>query len=187
MNPADDFDLDPVHGRSVISVTHAGEEIHFSQVLQYDYIDASDDCHYHGRITTDPAFHASEIATLKNNMQAFLDAETNTVNGSIVPLRVTGASIGFRTRPELPFFTWLVTWHGKAAAPGTGVNVYEARVEPATLEYDVQSIYLFPPGARVVDIESSLSWTCPAGNVIVYTAREGDRVDELERVSWTVE
>ncbi|MBN2153112.1 MAG: hypothetical protein JW839_16790 [Candidatus Lokiarchaeota archaeon] len=178
--------LRPVHARSVIQISHRGDGVvDFSQVLEYDYEDISGTNVYHRRVSSDPRFVKEELSVLERNMQSFLDDETNVVNGERVFPRVLTAFIAFRGGPSHPVCTWLVAWSADVGLGGT--YVYEARVEAATLEYGVESIYTLPLNARVVGIESSLPYDNAIKNVIVFRGAKGDKVGEVERLSWIIE
>ncbi len=183
---AQDDPLRPVHARSVIQISHRGDgTVDFSQVLEYDYEDVSGTNAYHSRVVSDPRFVKEELSVLERNMQGFLDDETNVVNGTRVYPRVLTVFVAFRGEPRHPVCTWLISWSANA---GSGCTfTYEARVEPATLEYEVESIYTLPPNARVVGIESSLPYDNAIKNVIVFRGANGDKVGEIERLSWIIE
>ncbi len=183
---ANDDPLRPIHARSVIQISHRGNgTVDFSQVLEYDYVDISGDDLYHHRVTSDPQFVKDEASVLERNMQGFLDEETNVVNGTRVYPRVLTTFTTFRGEPRHPTCTWLIAWSVNAGAGDT--FTYEARVEPATLEYGVESIYTLPPNARVVGIESSLPYDNAIRNIIVFRGAKGDEVGEVERLSWILE
>ncbi len=178
--------LRPVHARSVIQISHRGDgTIDFSQVLEYDYEDISGANVYHRKVTSDPQFVKEEIAALERNMQGFLDDETNVVNGTRVYPRVLEAFIAFRGEPRHPVSTWLIAWSANISDSNT--FTYEARVEHDTLEYGAESIYMLPPNARVVAIESSLPYDNAIKNIIIFRGAKGDKVGEIERLTWIVE
>jgi hypothetical protein len=183
---ANDDPLRPIHARSVIQISHRGDgTVDFMQVLEYDYEDISGDDSYHARVTSDPQFVKEEVSVLERNMQGFLDDEKNVVNGTRVFPRVLTTFVTFRGGPRYPTSTWLITWSANGVAGNT--FTYEAHVEPATLEYPVESIYTLPPNARVVGIESSLPYDNAIKNVIVFRGAKGDKVGEVERLSWILE
>ncbi|MHA1699048.1 MAG: hypothetical protein ACTSWN_09445 [Promethearchaeota archaeon] len=176
--------LRPIYAQSIISVTHIGEKIVFNQILIYDYKDVSPAHDYQYAIVTNPRFLKEELKALGNNMQKFLDEEENFVNGKRVFPRVEKVLIDFKTESRYPYFTWLIRFEGDISEDG--IQVYEARVEPAKLEYDVRSIYLFPLGTKVLEIITSLENENRPSNVIVYRGFKGQRVEEVERISWQV-
>nr|MDO8083476.1 hypothetical protein [Candidatus Sigynarchaeum springense] len=183
---ARDDPLRPIHARSVIQISHRGDgTIDFSQVLEYDYEDVSGKDVYHHRVTSDPRFVKEEISVLERNMQGFLDEETNVVNGLRVFPRVLTTFIAFRGEPRYPTCTWLIAWSANVGDSDT--FTYDARVEPATLEYGVESIYTLPPNARVVSIESSLPYDNAIKNIIIFRGAKGDKVGEIERLAWIIE
>lgn len=183
---ANDDPLRPIHARSVIQISHRGDgTVDFSQVLEYDYEDISGDNLYHSRATSDPQFLKDEASVLERNMQGFLDEETNVVNSTRVYPRVLTSFTTFRGEPRHPTCTWLITWSVNVGTGGT--FTYEAHVEPATLEYVVESIYTLPSNARVVSIESSLPYDNTIKNIIVFRGAKGDKVGEVERLSWILE
>ncbi|MEX2682868.1 MAG: hypothetical protein Q6373_014855 [Candidatus Sigynarchaeota archaeon] len=183
---AQDDPLRPIHARSVIQISHRGDgTIDFSQVLEYDYEDVSGENVYHRRVMSDPQFVKEEISALERNLQVFLDEETNVVNGTRVFPRIVTAFISFRGEPRYPTCTWLITW--SAGVGNSQTFTYEARVEPETLDYGVESIYTLPPNARVVSIESSLPYDNAIKNIIIFRGAKGDKVGEIERLSWIIE
>ncbi|NMC04288.1 MAG: hypothetical protein GYA24_03705 [Candidatus Lokiarchaeota archaeon] len=170
----------------MIQIAHRGDgTIDFSQVLEYDYEDTSGNNVYNARIVSDPGFVKAELAALDRNMQGFLDEENNIVNGTRVHPRVMNTFITFRGDPRFPSCTWLIAW-----TANVGINdmyTYEAFVEPATLEYEVESIYTLPSNARVVGIESTLPYDNGIKNIIVFRGVRGDIVGKIERLSWIIE
>ncbi|MFX0102824.1 MAG: hypothetical protein ACFFCS_24865, partial [Candidatus Hodarchaeota archaeon] len=114
-------------------------------------------------------------------LQRFLDAETNIINDERVFPEVYNVQIEFKTSPRFPFYTWMVRWSGHETK--TGHNVYEARIEPDFLDYDIKSIYIFPRGAEIIKIKSSLNYDVDE-NVVVFQGKKGQKVRELELISW---
>jgi hypothetical protein len=183
---AEDDPLRPIHARSIIQISHRGEHaIDFSQVLEYMYVDTSENNAYHASVVSDPAFVKAEMAVLEQNMQGFLDAEENIVNGNRVFPRVGSMFISFKNEHRYPAYTWLIAWQGMANPGGT--CTYQATIEPATLDYPVESIYTLPPNARIVMVESSLPHDTPLKNILVFRGRKGDKVQAVERISWILE
>ncbi len=183
---AQDDPLRPIHARSVIQISHRGDgTVDFSQVLEYDYEDMSGDAQYHRRVVSDPQFVKEEALVLERNMQGFLDEENNVVNGTQVFPRVLTTFTTFRGEPRHPTCTWLIAWSANVGV--TDTFTYEAQVEPATLEYEVESVYTLPPNARVVSIESSLPYDNAIKNIIIFRSAKGDKVGEIERLSWILE
>ena len=177
--------LQPIYAASTIHVTHHGGRIDFMQVLIYDYVNISNDNSYHRRITREPGFAKQEIATIQENMQRYLDEETNVVNGEQVYPHVNRASIDFKTTAKYLSYTWYITFTGTEAS--NGKQVYEAVTEPETLEYDAKSTYIFPPEARIIDVESSLVHENVLNHVIVFRGSKGDTIKPLERLRWILE
>jgi hypothetical protein len=185
MNAQDD-PLRPIHARSVIQISHRGDAmVDFSQVLEYDYEDISRENLYHASVTSDSRFVKEEISVLERNMQGFLDEEKNVVNGTRVYPRVVTTFITFRGDPRYPTSTWLITWSATVDIDDT--FTYEASVEPAMLEYPVESIYTLPPNARVIGVESSLPYDNTIKNIVVFRGVKGDEVKAVERLSWILE
>lgn len=176
--------LIPLRGASVIDVRPASNAtIQFSQLLTYEYEDRSPALQYHHDVTRVHGFADRERATLARNLQGFLDDEINVVNGQRAWPVVHQVGITFNRGRRFPSFSWQVSWQGPDAGQGAA-QAYEARVEPATLEYDVKSTYNFPAGSQVVEITSSLAWTNDPPNIIEYTARKGERVGRVEAITW---
>lgn len=174
-------ELKPLYASSIIQVSHvAGGNIDFSQVLAYDYEDVSPDHDYHDEVQNNPSFLENELENLAKNLQDFLDAETNMINDERVYPEVYNVQIGFKTHPRFPVYTWMVRWFGHETS---GTNVYEARIEPDFLDYDIKSIYIFPRGAEIVTIKSSLNYDLDE-NVVVFQGKKGQKVKEIELISW---
>ena len=176
--------LVPFHGTSIIHVSRVeGNRIHFSQVLSYDYEDTTPDTSYHEKASLDPTFIERERRVLGTNMQGFLNEEVNVVNGKRTHPRVLYTWIGFKSSPKHPFFTWFIEWTGPEAPAGR-VQEYTARVQAATLDYDVRSTYIFPPGTIVERIDSTLPWQNEPPHVITYEGKKGASVGTTEAIAW---
>jgi hypothetical protein len=174
--------LKPIAATSTIRVTHRDGLIDFVQILVYDYVNETDDDTYYRRINREPSFAAQEIATIEENMQRYLDEEKNTVNGERVYPHVTRTSIDFKSESLFPVYTWIITFSGNESESGT--QVYEAITEPAQLEYDAKSTYIFPPEAIIVDVESPLAYENVLKSIIVFRGLKGDMITPVERISW---
>ncbi|MHA1791832.1 MAG: hypothetical protein ACTSVI_04245 [Promethearchaeota archaeon] len=175
--------LTPFFARSIINVSNrSGSEIVFNQVLTYDYEDLSGSGLYIRKFNDDERFRKDELETLKRNMQAFLDDEINVINDKEVRLEVDEVSVSIKTYPKYVYFSWYITWSGPSS--DSGIQEYEARVEPAILEYDVESIYIFPKQARILDVKSALTHDLIKENIIRFRGNVGDKVREIERIVW---
>ena len=180
-----DDPLKPIAAASTIRVTHHDGIIDFVQILVYDYVNDAPDKTYYRRIKREPSFAAQEIATIEENMQRYLDEEKNSVNGERVYPHVTRTSIDFKTESRFPFYTWIITFSGNESDSGT--QVYEAITEPEKLDYDAKSTYVFPPEARIVDVESPLAHENVLKNIIVFRGSKGDSITPVERIGWILE
>lgn len=118
-------------------------------------------------------------------MQNFLDEERNVVNGERVYPEVLDVLIEFSVDPSLFSFTWLISWQGPIS--GSKSQVYEAIIEPAILDYNIDSMYIFPQGTRVVEVISSLDHDNEISHVLIYKGKKGQEVDEIERITWLLE
>ena len=175
-------ELEALYASSIIHVSHGvGGIIDFSQVLTYDYEDLSPNHTYYDRVKTNLSFLEKELRTLVTNLQRFLDAETNIINDERVYPEVYNVQVEFKTSPRFPFYTWMVRWSGHET--GTARNVYEARIEPDFLDYDIKSIYIFPRDAEILKIKSSLEYEIDE-NIVVFQGKKGQKVKELELISW---
>lgn len=175
----------PIHAASTIHVTHHGGFINFTQILVYDYVNITSDKTYYRRIKREPSFVAQEINTLEKNMQRYLDEEKNTVNGEHVYPHVVRTNIDFKTDARYLFYTWIITFSGNESDSGT--QVYETITEKETLEYDAKSIYIFPPEARIVEIESSLIHENVLKYIVVFRGSKGNSIKPVERLCWIFE
>lgn len=185
MNGKDDFALEPLYATSIIHVAHPGTGlVEFSQVLSYDYADATQGQPYF-QAMKDGSFLNQEIAEIEANMQQFLDEEEDFVNGTRVYPHVASTAIDFKTDRRQFAYTWLISFSGPESEDGT--EVYEARIVPTDLEYDVKSIYIFPPNARVVEVASSIETRNDLKNVVEFRGRKGEHLDTIERLSWILE
>ncbi|MHA1682109.1 MAG: hypothetical protein ACTSUE_14315 [Promethearchaeota archaeon] len=174
--------LKPIYAQSIINVSRAKDVIDFSQVLIYDYEDVSPAQVYHERIFNDHTFMERELKTIETKLQSFLDAEKNVVNGERVFPTIHHVSIDFKSDPKFFSYSWLIQWQGPVAPEE--LQVYEAIVDPATLEYNVKSMYIFPTGTKIVDIDSSLHYENDIPHFIIYRGEKNQKVNELERITW---
>jgi hypothetical protein len=183
---ADDFDLEPLFATSIIHVSQPGNGlIEFSQVLAYDYADKTRDRSYFETIKDSSDFLPNEMVEIEANMQQFLDEEENVVNGVRVYPHVASTAIDFKTDRRQFVYTWIISFSGPESAEG--MEVYEARIVPTDLEYDVKSTYIFPANARVVEVVSSIETKNDLKNVVGFRGKKGEHLDHVERLSWILE
>lgn len=180
--------LKPRHGRSTIHVAHdnAGR-IDFSQILTYFYEDTTEKNDYYQRAKNDDDFIPREQDVLGGNMQTFLNKEKNIVNGKKVRPKVVHVDISYESNPRFIIFSWLIQWSGKESDSESGMHAYESSVDPAVLEYNVQSYYHFPDNAKIMNITSSLAHEVIEDHIIIYKASKGDKVRSSEKIKWMIE
>ncbi|TFG19576.1 MAG: hypothetical protein EU530_05780 [Promethearchaeota archaeon] len=165
------FSLKPIFASSIITITASG---HFLQHLTYDYLDNTGK--YYERIQDDD-FYLDELETITWNMQAFMEDLPNTINGHIVIPQVVHAEIDFKNI-TLPFFYWVLEFDGPLKQ---GLNIYESVMSTETLEYDVNSIYLFDVSLKPRSIQSSLHYELlHKERIVKYWAYRGEIVGPKE-------
>ncbi|MHA1732702.1 MAG: hypothetical protein ACTSU5_12225 [Promethearchaeota archaeon] len=168
-------DLFPLHARSTIAISGGGV---FSQVLYFEYEDRGGE--YHARVKGDASFEQEELDLLSANMQEFLDGERNYVNREPVFPEVKLVDIGFVT-PMHPFHCFVVQFSGPTRE---GRNTYRSEFPPEDpLEYDIHSVYMFPPRTRVVGVSTEMEYWI-AGNTIVFWAPRGCTLGNLEEITF---
>jgi hypothetical protein len=144
-----EYYLKPIFASSIITITSMG---YFLQYLTYDYHENTGE--YYERIKEDDEFYLKELDTIFLNMQSFMEELPNSINGHITIPQVVHAEIDFKNK-NLPFYYWVLEFHGPLKL---GMNQYESTMSNETLDYDVNSIYLFDRTLLPVSVKSSLHY-----------------------------
>ena len=169
---SEDFKLIPIFASSVMTITNSGG---FHQFLVFDYYEKSGN--YFRRINEDDYFLNNEVENIRNNMQGFMDACANMVNGHMVYPKVIEVDIDFRNK-NLPFFSWIIEFNGKLRE---GINIYESEIEEEELEYNINSVYIFEKPLDPIDVETALHYDIIKENrIIKFYGNRGEKVGPLE-------
>ena len=146
------------------------------QVLQYDYHDPG--CYYKNLFQNEKEYE-KELTKLFQNMQIFLDEETNFINGERIYPEVKMIDLGFRGEVDtMPFITWIIEFSGKFKK---GINEYEAITPEEELEYNCRSLWSFPENTRVIKIETKMEYEI-IDNHVVFWAYKGQVIGGKELI-----
>jgi hypothetical protein len=148
-------------------------EIH--QVLVYDYADP--DGAYKALVEDEVAFR-NEVSTLRWNMAEFLAAEKVYINDQRVTQEILHVDIGFRGSSDIPYFQWVIHFEGITR---NGVNSLKSIVDKEKTEYDLEVLYLFPTGTKIIEVKTPMEYDIQDSLLFVW-AREGDPVGGYEEV-----
>ncbi|MEM0370191.1 MAG: hypothetical protein QXK71_05610 [Pyrobaculum sp.] len=117
-----------------------------NMVIIFDYIDKGQ--YYYRLLKKGGEELASEISTLWDNMQKFMDEEIVKINGERVKPVVVDVSIGLRGAPTRPYVEFL----GYFPSPlREGENIYENYYGEERAEYDYEAVWLLPRGAEIIE------------------------------------
>ncbi len=167
-------DVVPVHAQGFFTVSRRGEVY---EILVFDYYDPDE---YYARLIHRPLDYEREMARLAANMQEELDRERVIVNGRTVRPRVQVVGLEHRGSPDSPYLTFIIYFK---APLRRGLNVYENIYEESVAEYDYEVYWMFPPRARVVEVEMETEYeVLGRGNILLLWARRGDRVGGSEKI-----
>jgi hypothetical protein len=162
----------PIFGSSIFSISPYGQ---IYQVLCFDYADRDG---YYERILHNEKAFAEETRNLHLNMAQLLGAERVFINGDRVRQKVLHVDIGLRGAADVPYLEWVIFFQG-AFKPGE--NILASDVPEETAEYDIEVLYLWPPGTRIKRIETPMEHET-RGPLLLVWARKGDRVGGHEAV-----
>ncbi|MEB3852106.1 MAG: hypothetical protein LRS49_05980 [Desulfurococcales archaeon] len=161
----------PLYGQGFFNVC-AGGVIWYTIVFDYEDREA-----LYSRLLRDPRLAGEEVATLRANMQRFLDEERILVNGSETRARVLHVYIDTRgeRRRATAVFTVEIPFR-----PRPGRNVYEDYYEPERAEYPYTVTWTLPPCASIVSYEMPGRASMPSPSVLEVRVDAGARIRGYE-------
>ena len=164
----------PIFGSSVFSISPYGQ---IYQVLCFDYADH--DGYYEAILHDEKAF-ADEVKKLRSNMAELLATEQVCVNGVRVKQEILHVDIGLRGAADVPYLQWVILFQG---AFKRGENNLVSDVPEEAAEYDIEVLYLWPPGTRIRRVETPMEYEIRGALLLVW-ARKGDRVGGHESLTF---
>jgi hypothetical protein len=169
--------LEPIFAASRM---HVGRNGHFTQIMTYDYRDKGQKTKFgsdYWAFLENPLNMQNELTIYQENLQGFLDAEKNYINGHAITQKIQHCSIQFRTRKDVS-----VQWIIEFGHPfKDGLNIYENMIEVETLEYPIYSIYILEEGLRIAEIRSKLSYTIEESRrIIEFRGKTGEQIGPQE-------
>ncbi len=179
--------LEPRYATSQMRITANSRDykLNFNNLITYYYEDFQNDpdwASYRDYLKSEENYQR-EISTYWENLQMFLDEETNIVNGEEVKLRIIHTNIIF-PRKETPLVQWTVEFDGPL---NEGINTYENMIEEEVLEYPVYSLYIFEKPMKVKTVESTLEYILdPNKRIIEYYGSVRDVLGEYEKIQFTL-
>ena len=175
--------LKPIYATSSMFIQQQETTLHFVNRIIYDYKDLGS----HGAFSTYYDFvrsgdHFSQEITLYwENLQAFLDLETNKINETAAPQKIIHCNILFREKSQ-PSVHWVIEFNGPCQE---GLNLYESITESEPLDYPISAFYYFSPPFQVVKVSSSLPYELHAsGQVLEFMGKKGDLTGEYDAISF---
>ncbi len=168
--------VDPVHASSFFSVSRTGE-IH--ERLIYEYEDPGG---YYRRVLADDLLYESEVSTLWQNMQYFLDRERVEINGQQVRSTVRYVDIIPKGPTSVVGAVFIIDFAGKLMQ---GRNKIETWLDEEDAPYDFDIIWRFPIGTTIVEIETLLDYEI-LDDIVTLWAIEGQHVGGYERMIFDI-
>ncbi|MCX8180805.1 MAG: hypothetical protein N3E41_05480 [Thermofilaceae archaeon] len=165
--------IEPVHAYGLFTVS---ESLEVHELLIFEYLDYDE---YYDKLSRDLDKLNQELGKMIINMQKYLDLEELVINGERVKPRVIGANLGFRGTPEEPYLAFFVYFRGR---PRKGLNYYENLYEGEVAEYPYEAFWVFPPGAKIEEVECSGSAEFVGDNILVIRVEEGERIAGYEKI-----
>jgi hypothetical protein len=163
--------LRPRYGYGLFSVDSAGE---FRQKVIFFYWDPEEEL-YHAVAT--PESRMKELASLKENMQFFVDSERIVINGEEVKARVVHVDVGFVSNPRRPFIEFLILFKGRLVR---GVNRYENYYETERVEYDYRVTWILPEGFKFLKADFGFPYEVFDDRVVVINVKKGSTTPGYE-------
>lgn len=169
--------VEPVYAQGLFYVSLG----YISYYLVFDYKDPYE---YYGTIVKDERTFNEEISRLWANMQEFLDKETVVVNGVRVNPRIVMIDIGFRGSRKRPYVIFAVRFKAPIRA---GINVYENKYSPETIEYDYVAYWIFPPDSKIIKVsmgQGDEEWDIVGKNILVIYGYRGKKTGGYEYIEF---
>ncbi len=176
-------ELSPIYAASSMFIHQRGQTLHFVNRIIYDYKDLGSNgafSSYHDYVKNDGHF-SQEITLYWENLQAFLDLESNKINEVAAPQKIVHCNILFREKLQ-PSVHWVIEFEGPCQG---GLNVYESITESEPLDYPIAAFYYFPPPFQIVKVSSSLPYKIhPSGHILEFTGQKGDLTGDYDAISF---
>ncbi len=166
------MNVQPLFASSVFTIS---SELEVYQVINYDYSDPEG---VYEKLLEDEEGLQIEVDKIHSNMAEFLAAEKVYINEKRVEQEIVHVDIGLRGSPEIPYFQWVIHFLG---TPRSGENSLASDVEVEEAEYDIDVLYLFPAGTRILGVETPMEYEIREALLFVW-ARKGDAVGGHEAV-----
>ncbi len=165
-------ELTPLSAFAIMHITTNG---FFNNIVQYHYLDSQEG---YAEFLQDPLNYNKEISLYWDNLQDFLDEEKALVNDEEVYLKIVDCDVFF-PQSERPCVQWIIQFEGKLHS---GTNVYENFVEPDTLEYPIDSIYILEPPMKCLDVHTRLEHRFQNENqMVVFHGDKGLTIGKHEK------
>ena len=146
----------------------------------FEYIDEEG---IYEEILSDEDLRQEELKKIRRNMQAFLDEEIVKINGVEVRPMVFHVDIGLAGSINRPFIKYLIRFAGDFKED---LNIYENIYEPEEAEYNYSVIWVFPEGARIVDVDVGVTYFVGPSNILRFYVRKGFKTSGVERISFVL-
>ncbi len=166
------MNVQPLFASSIFSISPILEVY---QVIIYDYHDPEG---VYERILKDEEALQREVTLIHANMSKFLAAENVFINDERVEQQILHVDIGLRGRPQIAYFQWVVHFQG---TPRDGENELSSDIEEELAEYDIDVLYMFPGGTRIIEVETPMEYEIRNPLLFVW-GQKGDIVGGYEAV-----
>jgi hypothetical protein len=166
------MNVQPLFASSVFSISPTCEVY---QVLNYDYYDPGGT---YKKLLEDAKAFQQEVKKIRLNMAEFLAAEKVYINDQRVDQRIVHVDIGLRGSASVPYFQWVIHFQG---SPRSDENSLKSDVEDEIAEYDIEVLYLFPTGTKILAVQTPMEYEIRDSLLMVW-ARKGDQVGGHEEV-----
>lgn len=154
----------PRYGYGLFNVDSSGE---FRQKVVFFYWDPKGE--FYRAVSTHES-RMRELASLRENMQFFVDGERIVVNGEEVKARVVHVDVGFVANPKRPFIEFLILFKGRLTK---GLNRYENYYEAEEVEYDYRVTWVLPEGFKLVRADFGFPYEVIDGRIVVINVKKG--------------
>ncbi|MHA1713193.1 MAG: hypothetical protein ACTSW4_04005 [Candidatus Ranarchaeia archaeon] len=169
-----DARITPIHANALYHVTS------FNLIWESLFFDYHDPDHYYAKLTHNEEEHRSEIEKLWRNMQFFLDHEKFYVNKRLCEQEVVYLNYDHHGAKDFPYVYFLIKIPCKLKRRN---NVVDSRVFKDIAQYDFELVWCFPPGSKVISVETTLDFE-QIGQVLNFWGRAGDPIPGTERIEF---
>lgn len=163
----------PIYAHGFFNVCRDGS---VTQLIIFEYLDPGME---YFKLVRSKRGYAKELATLRRNMQLFLDAEDVRINNERVYPRVVSVDIGFSGSKDRPYIKYLVRFKGKLI---NGDNIYEDSYESEVAEYDYVVTWVFPEGSSIIKVDVGYEYKVVNNNILTFFVPEGSETPGYESI-----